>query len=117
MVGIGVNVLTPRFPPPLDGSATSLWIEGAVDANVSDVVCRLLTALDGHIARFFDCDGDLAACGVLAAIRGADALLGERIEVGGRAGVARGVDASGRLLLEVDDGSVVPVSAGEVRWR
>ena len=46
-----------------------------------------------------------------------DALLGAKVSVSGASpvtGVARGIDAEGRLLL-LTDGVVVPVSSGTVR--
>jgi biotin-(acetyl-CoA carboxylase) ligase len=43
-----------------------------------------------------------------------DALNGRRVRVEGRAGVARGIDAAGRLLLELDGGDLAPIASGHV---
>ena len=108
VVGIGVNVLTPReaFPEELQETATSL-IASVPDARLSVTVVleALLTALDRWLAAEPEA--------ILAAWRERDALRGERIRWEGGEGVAAGVDEDGSLLVDTDSGRVA-LGAGEV---
>jgi BirA family biotin operon repressor/biotin-[acetyl-CoA-carboxylase] ligase len=109
VVGIGLNVLTPReaFPPELQDTATSLAVasEGEAPPTVPAVLAALLLALDHWLAA------DPAE--VVAAWRERDALAGERIRWGDGDGVAAGIDDSGSLLVDTDSGRVA-LGAGEV---
>jgi len=98
VVGIGVNVTS--VPPEVADIATSLErsdVEGALD--------ELLAALDARVAQ--------PAVEVVAALRGRDALLGQRVRWGGGEGVGAGVDSNGALLVDTPGGTVA-LSSGEV---
>ncbi len=109
VVGIGVNVLTPRdaFPEELRDTATSLAAAaaGAEPLSVPATLDALLAALDRWLAA--------ERQAILAAWRERDALLGERIRWDGGEGVAAGVDEEGSLLVDTDSGRVA-LGAGEV---
>jgi BirA family biotin operon repressor/biotin-[acetyl-CoA-carboxylase] ligase len=106
VLGIGLNVGTTEFPPPLDETATSLHLAGA-PASHDDTLASLLVALDQWLPRPAD--------EVLAAWRPRDALLGKTVrwEDGNREGTAGGIDSSGALVVETADGQVT-LDAGEV---
>ena len=113
VAGIGINVSTPPdgFPAGVRSSATSLDSSGSSELSRSDLAGSIVTALMPRLAQsdpFADVRDDLAA---------ADVLRGRRIrtEQAG-AGTARGIDSSGALLLERDDGSRVRVISGSVRF-
>jgi BirA family biotin operon repressor/biotin-[acetyl-CoA-carboxylase] ligase len=109
VVGIGLNVRTCEFPEELREIATSLALAGS-DATVADALDALVDRLD----RWLDASDDA----VLDAWRDRDALAGERIEWAGGSGTAAGVDETGGLLVELDDGGGrTTLDAGEVHLR
>ena len=69
----------------------------------------MLDALLGSLDRWLRAPSD----SVLAAWRGRDALMGERVRWSDGEGVAGGIDDSGALLVETRDGPVT-LDAGEV---
>jgi BirA family biotin operon repressor/biotin-[acetyl-CoA-carboxylase] ligase len=111
VLGIGVNVAlrADDLPPELRETAGTL---GRDQRAVEPFLGDLLTALDRALA--------LDADALLTAWRGRDALAGQPVAWAPRpgedevAGVARGVDADGRLLVDLDGGGRVALSAGEV---
>lgn len=113
VAGIGINVRQRLldFDEDLRGRAVSLQM--AAGREVSRA--RLAAALLGELQRLLASpparlDGALA--GELAR---RDALLGSEVLVEGAGpGVARGIDAAGRLTLEVAPGEVRTVVAGSV---
>jgi BirA family biotin operon repressor/biotin-[acetyl-CoA-carboxylase] ligase len=105
VVGIGVNVAVrvDELPDDVRDRAASLGLGGE---EVETVLARLLDALAERLA-----EDELAT---VAAWRERDALLGREISWADGAGVARGVDDAGRLLVELADGSRTALDAGEV---
>ena len=104
VLGIGLNVTTEGFPPELAEIATSLRIAG-VELDTEAVLAALLGSLDEWL--------EAPAEDVLAAWSERDALRGERVRWAAGEGVAAGIDASGALVVETDDGRVT-LEAGEV---
>jgi BirA family transcriptional regulator, biotin operon repressor / biotin---[acetyl-CoA-carboxylase] ligase len=104
VLGAGVNVTTDAFPDDLAEIATSLRLAG-VETTPAQVLDALLASLN----EWLDAPHDA----VLAAWRERDALKGERVRWSGGEGVAAGIDDSGALLVETDDGRVT-LDAGEV---
>ena len=103
-IGLNVNVEEDHCPPELRETATSLLIADG-ERPVEDVLGLLLDALRRWLAAPPE--------DVLLAWRERDALKGERIGWGGPSGVAAGIDDSGALLVDTDDGRVT-LDAGEV---
>ena len=104
VLGIGLNVTTDAFPGELADTATSLRLAG-VEATAEAVLQDLL----GSLSRWLGAPRE----SVLAAWRGRDALKGERVRWSDGEGIADGIDASGALLVETDNGRVT-LEAGEV---
>jgi BirA family biotin operon repressor/biotin-[acetyl-CoA-carboxylase] ligase len=104
VLGIGLNVTTEGFPPELAEIATSLRIAG-VELDTEAVLAALLGSLDEWL--------EAPAEDVLAAWSERDALRGERVRWAAGEGKAAGIDASGALVVETDDGRVT-LDAGEV---
>jgi BirA family transcriptional regulator, biotin operon repressor / biotin---[acetyl-CoA-carboxylase] ligase len=104
VLGIGVNVTTDSFAPELAEIATSLRQAGC-ETTVAAVLGDLLSALNR-----WTCAPPEA---VLAAWRSLDALKGERVRWSEGEGIADGIDDSGALLVQTDDGPVT-LDAGEV---
>jgi BirA family transcriptional regulator, biotin operon repressor / biotin---[acetyl-CoA-carboxylase] ligase len=104
VLGIGLNVATESFPPELAEIATSLRIAG-VELDAETVLAAVLGSLDEWL--------EAPAEDVLAAWSERDALRGQRVRWAAGEGVAAGIDASGALVVETDDGRVA-LDAGEV---
>jgi BirA family transcriptional regulator, biotin operon repressor / biotin---[acetyl-CoA-carboxylase] ligase len=105
VLGIGINVAVKveDLPEELRDRAGTL---GQEIADVEPFLGSLLAHLDVALAMGDD--------EVLTAWRARDVLLGEPVAWGDGAGVARGVDDAGHLVVELDDGTTVPLHAGEV---
>jgi len=104
VLGIGLNVALREadFPPELRKRATTLGLEpGAIEPTLAG----LLHALGHWLAA--------PNATVLEAVRGLDALRGERVSWGGGAGRADGIDGEGRLLVQTDEGRQA-LDAGEI---
>ena len=104
VLGIGLNVTTDSFPPELAEIATSLRLSGHETTSAA-VLERLLSSLDQWIEAPPDA--------VLAAWRDRDALKGERVRWSSGEGIADGIDDSGALRVQTDNGPVT-LDAGEV---
>lgn len=110
IVGVGINILGKAFAPELAGRATSLALLGGQCCR-EEALVRVLQGVE-HWLQKLD-SGNVSA--VVAALRERDALFDRHVKVDGVAGVARGIDADGCLLLETAAG-VRAVRAGTVEW-
>jgi BirA family biotin operon repressor/biotin-[acetyl-CoA-carboxylase] ligase len=116
VVGVGVNVRRPAGPS--EGAPEAAYLCDVHDASVQSVVAALLDGIASAYLRW--------TAGGFPALRDGYqrrmALSDQAVRVSGldgalRAeGTARGVDDSGRLLVESEDG-IVAVVAGEVTLR
>jgi BirA family transcriptional regulator, biotin operon repressor / biotin---[acetyl-CoA-carboxylase] ligase len=117
IVGVGINLLRASYPLDLAEKATSVESELGRAPDRGLVLGECLAAL---ATRYRDLREDGAARVVAAWRHRAAMTLGRRIEwddAGSvRQGRAEDVAADGALLVRVD-GALVPVRAGEVRWR
>ena len=104
VLGIGLNVTTESFPPELAETATSLRMAG-IELDAEAVIAALLGSLDEWLGAPSE--------ELFAAWSERDALRGERVRWADGEGIAAGVDASGALVVETDDGRVT-LDAGEV---
>ncbi len=121
VIGTGLNVAAAPGAIPVSATglaATSLRAEGAT-ASRADLLLGVLTELERWYVAF-RADPDPGRSGLLGAYRALCETLGRTVRVerpagGALAGVARDVDAEGRLLVADSLGdSVTPVSAGDV---
>jgi BirA family transcriptional regulator, biotin operon repressor / biotin---[acetyl-CoA-carboxylase] ligase len=104
VVGIGLNVTTEGFPEELAETATSLRIAG-IEVDTETVLTALLASLDEWL--------EAPAAAVMSAWGERDALRGERVRWADGEGIAAGVDATGALVVETEDGRVA-LDAGEI---
>lgn len=104
VVGVGLNVAlqVSDFPPELRETAGTLGLS-------TEEIEPTLTAVLGHLGRWIAAPVE----SVLAAVRERDALLGRPVRWAAGHGTGAGVDGSGRLLVDTDDGTVA-LDAGEV---
>jgi BirA family biotin operon repressor/biotin-[acetyl-CoA-carboxylase] ligase len=103
VLGIGVNVAVREFPPELDGIAGSL---GREPRDVEPFLAELLAALERRLGEPPDT--------LLEAWSARDALRDRPVSWASGEGTARGVDATGRLLVELPGGELTALDAGEV---
>lgn len=110
-LGVGLNVKTIAFPEELP-LATSLALisPDAAKVRFESLLVDVLGALEKRVTV-------LLARGIvplLADLQPADFLLGKRVTIDGRPGIARGVDAGGGLIFEQDNGDMTVVESGHV---
>jgi BirA family biotin operon repressor/biotin-[acetyl-CoA-carboxylase] ligase len=104
VLGVGLNVSTVNFPEELHDSATSLRLAG-IETEVETILPALLVSFDRWLSA-----SDEA---VLDAWRRRDAIRGERVRWASGEGIAAGIDDSGALLLDTEEGRLT-LQAGEV---
>ncbi|WP_202862708.1 biotin--[acetyl-CoA-carboxylase] ligase [Antricoccus suffuscus] len=115
VIGCGLNVLESADELPSTGTSVALELPG-VAIDRTDVLVRLL---DGFARRYSQWYADPGGFELASAYRAACGTIGLDVTVAlpGRdtpmRGVARDVDAEGRLVVETSDG-VQAVSAGDV---
>jgi BirA family biotin operon repressor/biotin-[acetyl-CoA-carboxylase] ligase len=114
VVGVGINVAGDGLPEPVRAGAVSL-----VDLRPEPPPPRerlLAQVLSEMEKRLEPClAGDLS--GLVHEFPAHDALIDRAVTVDGdaaRTGIARGIDARGRLLLDVG-GRLVPIQSGTLR--
>ncbi|CAM3935193.1 biotin--[acetyl-CoA-carboxylase] ligase [Roseateles saccharophilus] len=114
VIGIGINLLP--LPPEADRSAFASGHAAlqALDpaATAQATLDRLAPALQGLLADF----RTLGFGPWQLAFSRRDLAAGQRVRVGERTGIARGVSTRGELLLDTDAGMAI-VSAGELSLR
>jgi BirA family transcriptional regulator, biotin operon repressor / biotin---[acetyl-CoA-carboxylase] ligase len=108
VLGVGINVNQPDFPPDLP-LAASLRTLGGEPVERYGLLARLLPVLEHRIQQI---EGDRQA--IVCAWSALSATTGQRVRVGDLEGVATGLRADGALLLRLDDGREYPVVAGDV---
>lgn len=124
VLGAGVNLLLSPEELPVP-TATSLTIEGILDeVPPAELLDQVLAGYLTNFRRLYDSfvshGGDAVASGLHAEVSQLCSTLGNpvRAELPGDAqvvGLARGIDSSGRLEIERDNGGgLVVVSAGDV---
>jgi BirA family transcriptional regulator, biotin operon repressor / biotin---[acetyl-CoA-carboxylase] ligase len=105
VLGVGLNVAVEvvNLPPELHDTAATM---GLTPADVPRVRDTLLEELDRAIAQ--------PTAEVLEAWRERDALAGRDVTWASGSGVARGIDGTGRLVVDLPDGGHTALDAGEV---
>lgn len=104
VVGVGLNVATTEFPEGVRESATSLRLAG-IDTDPDAVLDAVLVSLDGWLRS--------PRAAVLEAWSERDALRAERVRWATGEGTAAGIDDSGALLVDTEEGQIT-LEAGEI---
>ncbi len=131
VIGIGINVAHRGFPPELATAATSLFLEGWQLPERQPLLISLLQRLDRQIGQMETeyaqdaspganpLPGSAVSHDVLQRLSEASTWVrGKRVHVpedGGYTGVTAGLDRSGFLLVDGDDGIRRTVRSGGVR--
>jgi BirA family biotin operon repressor/biotin-[acetyl-CoA-carboxylase] ligase len=112
ILGIGLNVNTTEFPPGLSSEATSLRLEIGARLDRNEVAVTLIEALNRRCA---DAAGNFPA--LLAESRRRGLLIGNRVRARTGAcewiGLATDYDADGSLVLALDSGERLILTAAE----
>ncbi len=117
IVGIGVNVNTPSamFPPGIRETSISLIDVTHHQHDIVKLAATVIRQMDLLLSKIISPGG---TDGVLELWRQRSATLGRRVRVslssGEMEGMAIDVDSSGSLIVQLDDGSLRSISAGEV---
>lgn len=114
ILGLGINVNQPEFPPEIRRLATSLNIEGGEPVNRAELAAALLRELDNDYHRI--CTGKFpeladeweSQCATIG--RNVTILVGTR-KLQGR---AEALDADGALLLRTQHGHLERIIGGDV---
>jgi BirA family transcriptional regulator, biotin operon repressor / biotin---[acetyl-CoA-carboxylase] ligase len=104
VLGVGLNVTTSEFPEELRDAATSLRLAG-IETDVETILDALLVSVDRWLGA--------PQAAILAAWRRRDAIRGERVRWASGEGIAAGIDDSGALLVDTEEGRIA-LQAGEI---
>jgi len=118
VMGVGINVGRQEFPPEIAETATSLWQECGGRVSRAELTAHVMKAFEACYERFLQ-DGNMA--GLLERYNGILVNRDREVRVLSPGaefqGVSRGIDETGELLVELADGTVRKVYAGEVSVR
>ena len=125
VIGIGINVNHTSFPPELDAIATSLRRElpdPSQPLRREPLAAAILLALDQEIRRMQLTTCEPATCNSRDLTQFSSWISGKRVRVeernddpGGYTGITAGLDPSGFLLVNGDDGQLHTVLSGGLR--
>ena len=121
VVGVGVNVnmgSIEEFPDEIRKTATSLRIESGKQINRAVLVEHILERFEQNYEKF---EQTLDLSGLLDAYQShlvnVDAQVRVLDPAGEYTGISHGINTTGELIVEKEDGSIVNVYAGEVSVR
>lgn len=118
IVGIGINVNTPRMPDELAETATSLLIETGRPWSRKALLLAILKAFEADYLSFVN-NGDLQS--VIKRCRDYSSLIGKPIRIvnGSREEFAEAVDIGekGELIVRKATGELSPLISGEISVR
>lgn len=119
VIGIGINVNNgPDFPEEIRQVATSIYLEKGEKVNRAAIAAAVWDAFEEYYEKFVQ-TGDLS----LLKEAYEERLVNKDKEVcvldplGQWKGIARGIDETGRLMVEKEDGTRKAVDSGEVSVR
>ena len=118
VIGVGINVKDQDFPEELVDKATSLEAECGQEFSRSLILQEIMRVFEEEYGRFQQTE-DLS--GIVECYNAGLINRGREVRVldpkGEYIGVARGINNSGELIVELPDGKLSNVYAGEVSVR
>lgn len=124
VTGIGINANTKLFPPEIADTASSLYLETGCMADRTGIVVRFADLFGSYYERYI-ADGNLSAFveeyGDMLVNKDKQVsiyhgMVEDAVPEQITSGIARGIDVSGALLVEID-GKEEAVTSGEVSVR
>lgn len=116
IVGVGINVNQSSLGRELHDIATSARIETGCEYDREEVLHQVLRGVESYHGMFLDEGADAIT---QAFTRKSSYVLHRRVAVLNGAteihGTTAGLDPTGVLLLQTDDGAIEPILAGSVR--
>ena len=118
VVGVGINVAKQEFAPEI--KATAVTLEEACGRKIprATLVANVMQAFETYYAQFCR---DLSLAPLLDEYNELLVNRGRQVRVldpkGEFVGVSQGINTTGELLVETEDGKIIPVYAGEVSVR
>jgi len=114
IIGLGLNVNTPCFPPDLKDKATSLSLAMGHDFSRPEVTALILQQLEANYILL----SREGFAPIATKWRRGTVSLGRNVLVTGSgfklSGIARDIDQDGYLLLEQEGGEIIRITAGDV---
>lgn len=105
LVGVGINISVTTFPAELQEKATSLALNGVTDITVKEITIAIGKALNRMASMSLE--------EILSRWRNRDTTVGMSFEAetpeGTRRGTAEGIDENGKLLIRLQDSSLIAV--------
>lgn len=118
VIGVGINVGLQEFAPEIADTAASLEAECGRKVPKAALVANIMKAFEKYYDKFREKTDFSTLC---ESYNGMLVNKGREVRVldprGEYIGVSQGIDARGELLVELADGSVKKVYAGEVSVR
>lgn len=118
VIGVGINVNLDVMPEEISRTATSILLESGRETARAELLQEVLARFEENYGMY---ERDLDLRDMLEEYNGRLVNLGKQVRVldpkGEFEGIARGIDASGELLVETQDKNTVRVYAGEVSVR
>ena len=118
VVGVGINVTEQVCPDEIADTATSLWQECGRKVSRGQLIVNVMKAFEARYKVFC---GSRSLSGLVEEYNGMLVNKNREVRVldpkGEFRGVSRGINEKGELLVELEDGSVTAVYAGEVSVR
>ncbi len=118
VVGVGINVKEQVFPEEIADPATSLWQECGRKVSRGQLIVNVMKAFEARYKVFCS---RRSLSGLVEEYNGMLVNKNREVRVldpkGEFRGVSRGINEKGELLVELEDGSVTAVYAGEVSVR
>jgi BirA family transcriptional regulator, biotin operon repressor / biotin---[acetyl-CoA-carboxylase] ligase len=112
-IGVDVNMDMKELPPEVRSLTTTLAVESGTTINRTTLLQQLLRELEGWYHKFLKNDADM-----LEEWKQLNLTIGNRVTVSGAGefleGLAQGVDSEGRLIVNLDNGTVRTIAAGDV---
>lgn len=118
VIGIGINANFTEFPEELRETATSLQQQLGYPVDRGAIICMTMKIFEIYYERFMETQ---SMKGLAEEYQQMLANLDRQVRVlepgNEYSGVARGIDETGQLLVEKENGETVAVYAGEVSVR
>lgn len=118
VVGIGININMQSFPKELEDKATSLRNETGIVYNRSEIIAKVCQYFERNYEIFCE-KGDMTD--LIEEYNKHLVNVEREVRISDTAneytGVAKGIDKDGKLLVEMPDGTIREVFAGEVSVR